>query len=168
MEEIRKYVLQQKDQVIETRRALHRIPELANQEEETSAYVATYLANEGLNVQTGVAGHGVVGTLTCEKPGPALMIRADMDALPFKEETGLPFSSIHDGVMHACGHDAHMAMALVATTVLNKMKAGLKGCVKFVFQPAEEGPGGAKRMIDAGILDTPRVDFSVGCHLWAD
>ena len=85
-----------------------------------------------------------------------------------KEETGLAFASTHDGVMHACGHDAHMAMALGAATVLTRIKNDLNGTIKFVFQPAEEGPGGAKPMIDAGVMDNPKVDYSIGCHVWPE
>jgi amidohydrolase len=94
------------------------------------------------------------------------MIRADMDALPIAEQTGLPFASTHDGAMHACGHDAHMAMVIGAARVLNRLKNHLKGSVKFIFQPAEEGPGGAKPMIDEGVMESPKVDYAVGCHLW--
>jgi amidohydrolase len=94
------------------------------------------------------------------------MIRADMDALPLTEATGLDFASTHDGAMHACGHDGHMAMVLGAATVLNRSKEHLKGNIKFLFQPAEEGPGGAKPMIEEGVMEDPRVDFSTGCHVW--
>jgi len=104
--------------------------------------------------------------LKAGRPGPTLMIRADMDALPLKEDTGLPFASEHEGVMHACGHDAHMAMVLGAATVLNKVKNELNGNIKFLFQPAEEGPGGAKPMIEAGVMENPKVDYSIGCHVW--
>lgn len=154
--------------VIETRRALHRIPETGFKEVRTAGYVAEQLARLGLEVRTGIAGTGVVGVLAGAAPGPTLMIRADMDALPIAEETGLPFASTHPGCMHACGHDAHMAMALGAAAVLKQIKARLAGNVKFVFQPAEEGPGGAKPMIDAGVLDAPRVDYAIACHLWTE
>jgi amidohydrolase len=119
-----------------------------------------------LDVQTGIAKFGVVGLLRTERPGPTLMIRADMDALPVTEQTGLSFSSTHAGAMHACGHDAHMAMVLGAALVLGKMKESLKGNIKFIFQPAEEGPGGAKPMIEEGVMENPIVDYAVGCHLW--
>jgi amidohydrolase len=89
-----------------------------------------------------------------------------MDALPVTEDTGLPFASTHDGAMHACGHDAHIAMVLVAATVSNRVKDELNGTIKFLFQPAEEGPGGAKPMIDEGVLENPQVDYSIGCHVW--
>jgi amidohydrolase len=129
-------------------------------------YVANYLRQLGLDVQTGMAQFGVVGLMALARPGKTLMIRADMDALPIQEETGLPFASTHEGAMHACGHDGHMAMVLGAATVLNGIKEKLKGHIKFVFQPAEEGGGGAARMLEAGVMENPQVDYAVGCHLW--
>ena len=163
---VQELVNEQKDLIINTRRDLHRIPETAYTEKKTAAYVTDYLTREGLAVQTGIAKFGVVGLMKTGKPGPTLMIRAVMDALPLSEATGLTFSSTHKGVMHACGHDAHMAMALGAATVLNKIKRKLSGNIKFLFQPAEEGPGGAKPMIEAGVMENPRVDYSIGCHVW--
>ncbi len=168
MVDIHQLVSEHKELVINTRRDLHRIPETAYTEKKTSAYVAEYLNKEGLEIQTGIATYGVVGLLKTGRPGPTLMIRADMDALPITEETGLPFASTHPGVMHACGHDAHVAMALVSASVLNRIKDELNGTIKFVFQPAEEGPGGAKPMIDEGILENPKVDYSIGCHVWSE
>jgi len=166
MIDINKLVQQHKDLIINTRRDLHRIPEPAYTEEKTSAYVAEYLRKEDLEIQTGIARTGVVALMKLAGPGRTLMIRADMDALPISEETGLPFASTHKGAMHACGHDAHMAMVLGALTILNKVKDTLNGNIKFLFQPAEEGPGGAKAMIEAGVLENPRVDHSIGCHVW--
>jgi amidohydrolase len=128
--------------------------------------VAGYLSAEGLEVLTGIAKYGVLGLMETGRPGPGLMIRADMDALPIMEETGLPFASVHPGAMHACGHDAHMAMVLGAARVLGRMKKQIRGSIKFVFQPAEEGPGGAKPMIDEGVMENPGVDYAVGLHLW--
>ncbi len=168
MVDIRQLVSEYKDLVINSRRDLHRIPETAYTERKTSEYVAEYLTREGLEVQTGIATYGVVGLLKTGRPGPTLLIRADMDALPLAEETGLPFASTHTGVMHACGHDAHVAMALVTATVLNRVKDDLNGNIKFLFQPAEEGPGGAKPMIDAGVLENPKVDYTIGCHVWPE
>jgi amidohydrolase len=168
MVDVRLLVSEQKELIINTRRDLHRIPETGYTEKKTSAYVAEYLNREGLEVQTGIAQFGVVGLLETGRPGPNLMIRADMDALPLKEETGLAFASTHEGVMHACGHDAHMAMALGAATVLTRIRNELNGTIKFVFQPAEEGPGGAKPMIDAGVMENPKVDYAIGCHVWPD
>jgi amidohydrolase len=166
MANVHQMVSELKDLIINTRRDLHRIPETAYTEKKTSAYVADYLTKEGLDVQTEIAQFGVVGLMDTGKPGPTLMIRADMDALPLNEDTGLAFASQHKGAMHACGHDSHMAMVLGAATVFKKVKNELSGTIKFLFQPAEEGPGGAKPMIDAGVMDNPKVDYSIGCHVW--
>jgi amidohydrolase len=168
MVDIHKLVVEHKELVISIRRDLHRIPETAYTEKKTSAYVAEYLRRERLEVQTGIATYGVVGLLNTGRPGPTLLLRADMDALPVTEDTGLSFASTHDGVMHACGHDAHVAMVLVAATVLSRVKDELNGTIKFLFQPAEEGPGGAQPMIDEGVLENPKVDYSIGCHVWPE
>jgi len=166
MDNVKELVQKHKEQIVGIRRELHQIPETAYTEKKTSSAVADHLKSVGLEVRTGIARYGVVGLLGTGRPGPTLMIRADMDALPVAEQTGLPFSSTHAGAMHACGHDAHMAMVLGAALVLGKMKGTLKGNIKFIFQPAEEGPGGAKPMIDEGVMDDPKVDYAVGCHLW--
>lgn len=163
---VKELVQKHKEQIVGIRRELHQIPEPAYTEKKTSARVADHLKAAGLDVQTGIAKFGVVGLLRTERPGPTLMIRADMDALPVTEQTGLPFSSTHPAAMHACGHDAHMAMVLGAAFVLSKTKDKLKGSIKFIFQPAEEGPGGAKPMIEEGVMENPKVDYAVGCHLW--
>ena len=155
-------------EMIRHRRSLHRIPEVALTEEKTAAYVANCLREMPLEVRTGIAGHGVVGFLDTGRSGANLLIRADMDALPITEKTGLPFASTHEGVMHACGHDAHMAMVLGAAKTLGDLSGGLSGTIRFIFQPAEEGPGGALPMIKAGVMDDPRVDYAVGCHVWPD
>ena len=168
MDAVSELVKNLKEQVIATRRDLHRIPETGFNEAKTSGYVAECLKSLGLEVQTGIATHGVVGLLRTGRPGPTLMIRADMDALPIAEETGLAFASTHPGAMHACGHDANMSMALGAAAVLTQLKSRFKGNVKFIFQPAEEGPGGAKPMIAAGVMENPTVDYAIGCHLWAE
>jgi amidohydrolase len=166
MANVHQMVSELKDLIINTRRDLHRIPETAYTEKKTSAYVADYLTKEGLEVQTEIAQYGVVGLMDTGKPGPTLMIRADMDALPLEEDTGLAFASRHEGAMHACGHDSHMAMVLAAATVFKKIQNELSGTIKFLFQPAEEGPGGAKPMIEAGVMENPKVDYSIGCHVW--
>jgi amidohydrolase len=168
MENVHQLVSEHKDLIIKMRRDLHRIPETAYTEKKTSAYVADYLNGLGLEVQTEIAQYGVVGLLKTDRPGPTLMIRADMDALPLKEDTGLDFASEHEGAMHACGHDAHMTMVLGAATVFSRIKNELIGNIKFLFQPAEEGPGGAKPMIEAGVMENPKVDYSIGCHVWPD
>ncbi len=164
--DLKQLVHEHKDLIVKTRRDLHLIPEPAYTEKKTAAYVAEYLDKEGLDLRTEIARYGVVGTMDTSKPGKTLLIRSDMDALPVSEETGLEFASTHAGAMHACGHDGHMAMVLGAATVLNKIKDNLKGTIKFLFQPAEEGPGGAKPMIEEGVMDNPSVDYAVGCHLW--
>ena len=168
MDSLKRLVQDHEELIIGLRRDLHRIPETAYTEKKTAAYVAAYLRKLGLKVQTGVATHGVVAQLDSGRPGPTVMIRADMDALPLQEETGLAFASTHDGAMHACGHDAHMAMALGAATVMTHLDNPFNGTIKFVFQPAEEGPGGAKPMIEAGVMENPTVDYAIGCHLWSE
>jgi len=165
MFDLKSLVQDQKDAVIRIRRELHQIPEPAYTEEKTSAFVASYLRDQGMDVQTGIAKYGVVGLMETGKPGPTLMLRADMDALPIEEETGLPFASAHNGAMHACGHDAHMAMLLIAAKVLSKNRAAFAGTIKFVFQPNEE-VAGALHMIEAGILESPIVDAAMGIHVW--
>jgi len=164
--EIKELVQLKKDLFVHTRRELHKIPEPAYTEKKTSAFVADYLRKENLEVQEGIAKYGVVGTMQLGEPGKTLLIRSDMDALPIDEATNLSFASMHKGAMHACGHDGHMSMVLGAATILNALKSELKGTIKFVFQPAEEGPGGAKPMIEAGVMENPKVDYSIGCHLW--
>jgi amidohydrolase len=166
MLDFKQVVSEETDRIIATRRDLHRIPEIAFTEWKTSAYITDYLKKEGFEVTTGIAKTGVVGLLRTGKPGPTLLIRADMDALPVTEETGLPFASEHEGRMHACGHDAHITMVLSAATAINKFKEQLTGNLKFLFQPAEESPGGAKPMIEEGVMEHPHVDYAVGCHVW--
>ncbi|AZK47664.1 M20 metallopeptidase family protein [Paenibacillus lentus] len=155
-------------EIIAHRRHLHQYPELGFQEFITSEYIAEYLEQLGLQVQRGIAGTGVVALLKTERPGPCIAVRADMDALPLQEQTGLPYASRHEGTMHACGHDGHMAMALGAARMLVGLKHELVGTVKFIFQPAEEMLGGAQRMIDAGVLEGPRVDGMIALHMWPD
>lgn len=170
MTELRSIVEQHKSTVFEYRHALHRIPETAFTERKTAAFVEEQLRKLGLEVETGIAEYGLTALMKGEGPsaeaGRTLMIRADMDALAVTEETGLPWSSTHEGRMHACGHDGHMAMVLGAALVLDSMKDRLNGRIKFVFQPAEEGPGGAKPMVEAGVMENPRVDCVLGAHLW--
>jgi len=166
--------------VVAWRRDLHQHPELGNEETRTAALVAAQLKRLGLEVQTGVGRTGVVGILRGGKPGRVVALRADMDGLPLTEATGLPFASTVKstylgqpvGVMHACGHDTHVAMLLGAAEVLSQVKKDLPGTVKFIFQPAEEGSlpgvvGGAKLMVQEGVLDKPKVDAIFGLHIWA-
>ncbi|MDR1740430.1 MAG: amidohydrolase [Synergistaceae bacterium] len=158
------------DRVVEWRRAIHRHPELSGKEERTSALVAEVLRGLGAEVRENVGGHGVVGLLKGEGGGgeKCVGLRADMDALPMAEETGLPFASESAGVCHACGHDTHTAMLLGAACVLNELRRELRGTVKFVFQPAEEAnpTGGAPGMIKDGVLENPHVDGMFALHVW--
>ena len=167
MTDIKKAVLRRREEIFAIRRDLHQIPEPAFTEEKTARYVAGHLANLGLEVQTGIAKFGIKAGRVFSNAGKTLMLRSELDALRVAEETGLDFASTHPGAMHACGHDGHMAMVLGAAMVLADLDTGsLSGGVNFVFQPAEEGPGGAKPMIEQGVMDNPPVDYSLGCHLW--
>ncbi len=164
--DVKREVAPYEEELIQLRRDFHMHPELGFNEFRTSEKVAEYLEGCGIRVTRGVAQTGVVGLLRgCEK-GPTIMLRSDMDALPVAEETNLPFKSIENGVMHACGHDGHMAMLLVAAKVLSNNREKLKGNVKFVFQPNEEDAG-AEDMIQEGVLDNPKVDAALGIHLWS-
>ena len=167
--------------VVEWRRDFHEHPELSNREFRTAAKVAEHLENLGLEVQTGVAHTGVVGILRGGAPGPVVALRADMDGLPVTERVDLAFASKargefngeEVGVMHACGHDTHTAILMGAAEVLARMREALPGTVKFLFQPAEEGPpegedGGAELMVKEGVLDDPKVDAAFALHIFAD
>ncbi len=152
------------------RRDLHQHPELSNQEERTARLLADYLCGLGLTVRDGVAGHGVVADLFCSQPGPTVAWRADMDALPIAEPPDKPWSSRTPGVMHACGHDLHMAIALGAARLLQDFQAELAGRIRFIFQPAEEGlppgqVGGAELMVREGVLTDPPVAAIFGLHV---
>ena len=170
--------------VIAWRRDIHQHPELSNREFRTAAKVAEHLRSLGLDqVETGIAHTGVVGTLVGGRPGPVIALRADMDALPVLERTGVPFASMARGefngqdvpVMHACGHDTHVSMLMGAAEVLANNRKMLAGTVKFIFQPAEEGPpagenGGAIMMIQEGVLDgpdAPEAILGLACMAWA-
>ena len=148
------------------RRDFHRHPELGFKEVRTAGIVARELNALGLEITTGVAETGVVARLEGKRPGPVALLRFDMDALPIGEQTGAEYASLNPGVMHACGHDGHTAIGLTVARLLNTHRNELAGTVKLVFQPAEEGLGGATRMIEAGVLQNPQPDFSLGLHLW--
>jgi amidohydrolase len=155
------------DQLIEWRRDFHKHPELSFEEKRTSKIVAEFLKSCGLQVKENVNGYGVVADLIGVERGPTIAFRADMDALPIQEETGLPFASEVPGVMHACGHDGHTAILMGAAKLLSSQKDKLRGNVRFIFQPAEEvNPGGAKGMIQEGVLND--VDAVFGLHLWSE
>lgn len=164
--------------VVEWRRHIHQNPELSNREFKTAIYIAEHLKGLGLTIQTGVAKTGVVAILKGGKPGPCIALRADIDALPVKERVNIPFPSKDSAeylgqkvpVMHACGHDSHIAILLGTAEVLSSMKKDISGTIKFIFQPAEEGApgteeGGAPLMIKEGVMDNPKVDVIFGLHI---
>ena len=157
-------VLKIKNTIIQTRRDFHKHPELSFQEFRTSKIVAERLEQYGLIVQKNIGKTGVVGILEGTHPGKTIAFRADMDALPIQETGDLEFRSRNDGVMHACGHDGHMAILLGAAKVLSQFERSLHGTVRFIFQPAEEGQGGARYMIEDGCLDGVKEIY--GLHLW--
>ena len=163
MEKIFSVIEEIEEELISLRRDLHRHPELGFAEYRTSQQVIDYLMDLDLEVKK-LAQTGVVGILKGGS-GPTIALRADMDALPITEETGLDYSSEKDGVMHACGHDGHTAILLATAKVLTAFKDRLNGTIKFIFQPAEEGPGGAKPLIEAGALREPKVDRIFGLHI---
>jgi amidohydrolase len=150
------------------RRDFHRHPELGFQEKRTSGIVIRELQAMGFEVSTGIGKTGVVALLEGQGPGSIVMLRFDMDALPISEETGAEYASINPGVMHACGHDGHTAIGLTVARLLMNHRSELVGTVKFVFQPAEEGLGGAEAMIADGVLQNPKPDYAMGVHLWND
>lgn len=162
----------------EWRRHIHQNPELGNREFKTAAYIIEQLQGLGLEIKTGVAKTGVVAILKGGKPGPCIALRADIDALPVKERVDIPYASKDSTdylgkkvpVMHACGHDAHVAMLLGAARVLSSLKKDIRGTVKFIFQPSEEGPpegeeGGAALMVKEGVMENPKVDAIFGMHI---
>ncbi len=164
--------------LVEWRRHIHQYPELSNREVKTAKYVEDHLRKLGLEVRTGVAKTGVVGILKGGRPGPVIGLRADMDALPVTERNSLPFLSKERaefngqtvGVMHACGHDTHVAMLMGTAELLAGMKDKIAGTVVFIFQPAEEGPpageeGGAPLMVKEGVMDNPKIDAIFGIHV---
>lgn len=164
--------------LVEWRRHLHQNPELSNREFKTSAYIIDHLKNLGLEIQSGVAKTGVIAILKGGKPGPVMALRADMDALPVKERVNISYASTDSAdylgqkvpVMHACGHDAHVAMLLGVAKVLSSMKKDIAGTIKFIFQPAEEGApgneeGGAALMVKEGVMENPKVDVVFGMHI---
>lgn len=155
--------------IVNTRRTIHSHPEMGYQEEQTSTLVQARLRELGIPFRPGLAKTGVVAQIKGELgDGPCVLLRADMDALPIDEQSGVPFSSEVPGVMHACGHDAHTAMLLGAAELILDRKSTFAGTVKLMFQPAEEGGGGAARMIDDGVLAEPRVDAAFMLHVWPD
>jgi len=156
-----------RNELVALRRELHRHPEVGFAERRTSAYVRERMAAAGLEIRQ-MATTGLLVTLRGGKPGPTTLVRAELDALPIHETSSVPYRSQNDGVMHACGHDAHMAIAIVVAERLAAMREDLRGTIKFAFQPAEEIAGGAKQMIEEGALENPTVDRSIALHVWQD
>jgi amidohydrolase len=170
-EEVARAVENLRQKLIEQRRDFHMHPELSNREERTSRVIAEKLRAIGLDeVRTGVGKYGIVAVLKGQQPGPVVAVRADMDALPILETINVPYKSRNDGIKHACGHDVHMTVQLGVAEVLSKMRDRVRGTVKFIFQPAEEGPppgeeGGAMLMIKEGALENPRPSAIFGLHV---
>jgi amidohydrolase len=156
------------DQMVSWRRDFHRHPELGFQEHRSAGVIARYLGDLGFDVQTGVAETGVIGLLAGDKSGPAVVARFDMDALPISEENETSYVSQNTGVMHACGHDAHMAMGLGLATLMAQRRDEMKGSLKLLFQPAEEGLGGAEKMVREKALEDPRPDVFLSLHVFSD
>ncbi len=152
--------------LVHWRRHLHRYPELGFQEQKTAEFIQNLLTEWQVPFQSGIAHTGIVATIAGDLAGPTLALRADMDALPIQEENPVPYRSCHDHTMHACGHDGHTAIALGTVKLLQHYRERLRGTVKIIFQPAEEGPGGAAPMIAEGVLRNPDVEAMIGLHLW--
>jgi len=162
--EIKEQVADLRDELIQLRRDFHKHPELGFEEIRTAGIVSTYLTECGLEVKC-MTKTGVLGFLRGRKPGCTLMLRADMDALPMEERNEIPYKSVHGGKMHACGHDGHTAMLLIAAKILSRLRDRIVGNIKFVFQPNEENAG-ARLMVQEGVLEDPKVDVCLGLHLW--
>lgn len=164
--ELKRQVEARQDEMVALRRDLHRHPELAFEEQRTAGIIADKMTELGLEVQTGIAKTGVVGMLRGAQPGKTIVVRADIDALPIIEEADNGYQSQQSGVMHACGHDGHVAIGLATAQLLVGQREQLRGNVKFIFQPAEEIVGGAAPMIEQGVMKG--VDAAIGLHLWND
>ena len=165
MDKLFKEAHQLSDDMVRWRRDFHRHPELRFEEVRTAGIVARHLEELNINVRTGIGKTGVVGLLTGGQPGPVLMQRFDMDALAIQEDNQVEYRSVVDGVMHACGHDAHTAIGMGAAALLGRRRETLAGSVLFVFQPAEEGGMGARAMIADGVMEDPKVDMAFGFHI---
>jgi amidohydrolase len=164
--EIKEHIAEMRDWLVEVRRGIHSHPELGFEEVETSRLVSEWLERFGLEVRKGVAKTGVVGLLRGGAPGKTVAIRADMDALPMDEATGVPYASKIKGKMHACGHDAHVTILLGVARFFSSIRDRVKGNIKWIFQPGEEGFGGGRLMVEAGVLEDPRVDAIFAAHVF--
>ncbi|WP_053956900.1 M20 metallopeptidase family protein [Inediibacterium massiliense] len=153
------------EEIVEIRRDFHQHPELSEQEFRTSQKICEHLESFGIKYQNDIAQTGVVGIIHGAKPGKTVAIRADIDALPISENHNIPYKSVNDGVMHACGHDLHTSILLGAAKLLKSMEKDIEGNVKLFFQPAEETVGGAKRMVQEGCMKDPDVDYVIGLHV---
>jgi len=158
-------ILDLKEEMIALRRDFHQHPELGMEEKRTSQNIAKRLGELGLEVNINIGRTGVVGLLKGKGPGKTVLLRADMDALPIQEENDVPYRSRNEGIMHACGHDGHMAILVTVAKILADYRGDISGQIKFVFQPGEEGFAGARFMIDDGVLKDPKVDAVFGLHL---
>ena len=154
--------------MISARRTIHRRPEVGFQEQLTSQFISRSLRELGLIVTSGIGGTGLLGVVQGQRARPVVMLRADMDALPISEQTGLPYSSENPGLMHACAHDMHCACLLGVGATLQKNALSVPGTVVLVFQPAEETDEGARAMLDAGIVERFEPDVVIGAHMWPD
>ena len=166
LSKIRPEILNLQSDLVQWRRRLHQKPELGFEEHLTAEFIQQQLDRWNIPYQSAIAKTGIVATIKSNSPGKVLAIRADMDALPVREANEVDYKSQHDGKMHACGHDGHTAIALGTAYYLQQHRDLWQGTVKIIFQPAEEGPGGAKPMIEAGVLHNPDVDAIIGLHLW--
>jgi len=164
--QVHRDIVELNEELVALQRDLHRHPELAFEEHRTAGIVAERLNTLGFKVQAGIAQTGVVGVLDSGQPGKTLMLRADMDALPIHEVEGRPYGSTIPGKMHACGHDGHVAVGLAVASLLARYRSQLKGCLKVVFQPAEEIVAGAKPMLEAGVMRDPVPDRVLAFHCW--
>lgn len=166
MENLREEIKDMKDWLVEVRRTIHQHPELGFEEVKTSRFISQLLEGLGLDVRRGVAKTGVFGLLKGREKGKTVAVRAEMDGLPINEANTVSYISKFKGKMHACGHDAHMAIILGVAKFFSSMKDRLKGNIKFIFQPAEEGGGGGKLMVEEGVLEDPNVDAIFGAHVY--
>ncbi|MGB0715036.1 MAG: M20 metallopeptidase family protein [Phycisphaerae bacterium] len=169
IEAIHSAIQKHSEDLVSLRHDLHQHPELAYQEKRTSARLTEILQTlPGVEVKTGIAGTGIMATLNAGKEGRAVTLRADMDALPIQEKNDVPYRSVHEGKMHACGHDGHMTALIGAAKVLSDLKDQFQGCVRFVFQPAEESGAGGQKMVEEGVLQNPPMEAAFAMHGWPD
>lgn len=168
MEKIEKLIESIEPQLIADRRYFHQFPELSFQEENTADYICNRLNEAGISFRRGIAKTGILAEIQGKQPGKCLLIRGDMDALPITETSSVAYRSQNAGIMHACGHDAHMAILLHTCLLISKLRDSFYGTVKFAFQPGEETTGGAKPMIQEGILENPKVDACIALHMDSD